>query len=60
MERNEYDLADLDDGPSPEAGGRLILAFMNIRHPALREAIIELVRRLSEADDCYPATAFAR
>jgi hypothetical protein len=65
----QYDLADLDDGPSPEAGSRLILAFMNIGTLRCARRLSNLLRgctklttvyiafsRLSE----YPATAFAR
>ena len=33
--------------PSRDEGCRLMREFMNIRHPALREAVIELVTRLS-------------
>jgi hypothetical protein len=43
----EYDLIENDVLPSPEEGRRLMLAFMNIRRPALREAIINTVTTLS-------------
>jgi hypothetical protein len=33
--------------PQPEEGHRLISAFLNIRQPALRKAIIEFVAALS-------------
>ena len=36
--------------PSPEEGHRLLRDFMSIRQPALREAVIELVMRLSISD----------
>lgn len=35
--------------PAPEDGARLLRAFLTIGQPALREAIIELVTRMSEA-----------
>ena len=35
--------------PAPEDGARLLRAFLTIAQPALREAIIELVTRMSEA-----------
>jgi hypothetical protein len=35
--------------PAPEDGVRLLRAFLTIAQPALREAIIELATRMSEA-----------
>jgi hypothetical protein len=43
----QYDLIEIDVRPSPEEGRRLMLAFMSIRRPALREAIINTVTTLS-------------
>ena len=37
--------------PPPEDGLRLIRAFVGIRQPAVREAIIEFVTKLSAIDD---------
>lgn len=43
-----YDSAENDDSfPSPEEGYRLMLAFINIRQPALRQAIIQTMTKLS-------------
>jgi hypothetical protein len=42
-----YDLIENDGRPSPEEGRRLMVAFMNIGRPALREAIIHTVATLS-------------
>jgi hypothetical protein len=36
---------------APEGGARLLRAFLRIGQPALREAIIELVARMTEADE---------
>ena len=33
--------------PSPEEGRRLVVAFMGVRNPAVRDAIINLVERMS-------------
>jgi hypothetical protein len=35
---------------APEEGLRLMRAFVNVRRPALREAIIEFVTKLSQGD----------
>ncbi|HZZ61589.1 MAG TPA: hypothetical protein VFE63_10485 [Roseiarcus sp.] len=40
-------LAENDGRPSPEEGSRLMLAFLNIRRPAHREAVINFVTQLS-------------
>jgi hypothetical protein len=43
-----YAPAENDGGlPSPEEGHRLMLAFVSIRQPALREAIIRTMTELS-------------
>jgi hypothetical protein len=42
-----YVLAESDGRPSAEEGRRLMLAFMNIRRPAQREALLNLVAKLS-------------
>jgi hypothetical protein len=46
-----FDRAQDSSRPAPEDGARLLRAFVNIRQPALREAIIELVTRMSEVND---------
>jgi len=40
--------AGISSRPTPEDGRRLIHAFMDINHAALRKAIIELVTELSK------------
>ena len=40
-------LAQNDGRPSPEEGSRLMLAFLNIRRPAHREAVMNFVTKLS-------------
>jgi hypothetical protein len=45
-----FDPAYDSSTPAPEDGARLLRAFLSIGQPALREAIIELVTRMSEAD----------
>jgi len=37
--------------PTPEDGRRLIHAFIGVRQPALREAVIRLVTELSKLHD---------
>lgn len=37
--------------PAPEDGVRLMRAFFNIRRPAVREAVIELIAQLSAVDE---------
>ena len=44
------DRANQDDGPTPEDGRSLMLAFMTIRDSALREALISIVTALSSPD----------
>jgi hypothetical protein len=44
------DLANQDDGPTPEEGHSLMLAFMTIRDSGLREALISIVTALSSPD----------
>jgi hypothetical protein len=39
--------------PSPEDGVRLMRAFVNVRQPALREAIIDFVAKLAPADGLH-------
>jgi hypothetical protein len=55
----QYDLIENDVLPSPEEGRRLMLAFMNIRRPALREAIINTVATLSGSHRDRRATFIA-
>ncbi len=50
-------LADQNDWPSPEEGHRLMVAFMSIRHTAVREAIITAAVELSRRDGGGSVTA---
>jgi hypothetical protein len=45
-----FDATYVSSSPTPEDGARLLRAFLSIGQPALREAIIKLVARVSEAD----------
>jgi hypothetical protein len=47
----KYDFAERGGRPSPEEGRRLLLAFENIRHPALRKAVAVIVAHLSRSDE---------
>jgi len=42
------------DRPNPELGHRLVRAFLNIRHPGLREAVVNFVSELSTLRDDEP------
>lgn len=43
----QYVLGENDSRASPEEGSRLMHAFLHIRRPAHREAVINLVTKLS-------------
>lgn len=43
----QFVLAENDGRASPEEGSRLMHAFLNIRRPAHREAVINFVTKLS-------------
>ncbi len=50
VSNTNFDPAYDSSRPAPEDGACLLRAFVTIGQPALREAIIELVTRMSEAD----------
>lgn len=51
VDGGQRDLARGHSRPDPEEGRRLMLAFLNIREAALREAVISLVTELSKLHD---------
>jgi hypothetical protein len=42
--------APMEIDAAPEEGGRLIRAFIRIKHPELRDAIIKLTTRMANAE----------
>jgi hypothetical protein len=45
-----FDPASDPSRPTPQDGARLLRAFLGIRQPTLREAVIKLAVRMSESD----------
>jgi hypothetical protein len=59
VNRRRPDPARSISSSGPEEGYRLIRSFLNIREPALRQAIIELVMELSAPERPFESGASA-